>query len=168
MRTTAVQRLEYRETEHKALPRALPPRPECEVHVGDLLITRAGPKNRVGVSCVVTGTRPRLMISDKIIRCHPVEPLVSSRFVALCLNAGVSAAYIEAKKSGMAESQVNISQSNLSGAPIPLAPLAEQHRIVERVSELLSLCNTLEGRLAGAREKSARFAASVVRRLTAV
>lgn len=167
LRTTSVQRLEYRDFEHKVLPNNLEPRPASEVHSGDLLITRAGPMNRVGVSCVVHQTRARLMISDKIIRCHPVGGILSSRFIALCLNAGVSARHIEVIKSGMAESQVNISQVNLARTPLPLPPLAEQHRIVAKVDELMAFCDELESRLTNARESSARLATSVVRHLTA-
>ena len=55
LKTTAVQTLEYREYENKVLDKTKTPRPEYEVMVGDILITRAGPKNRVGISCLEIG-----------------------------------------------------------------------------------------------------------------
>ncbi|MCY2967879.1 MAG: restriction endonuclease subunit S, partial [Planctomycetota bacterium] len=55
--TTAVQALEYLENENKVLPLNLKPRPEAEVQHGDILLTRAGPKNRVGIICVARPTR---------------------------------------------------------------------------------------------------------------
>jgi type I restriction enzyme, S subunit len=167
LRTTAVQRLRYLQEEHKVLPDALQPRPEHEVKVGDLLVTRAGPKNRVGIACIVLATRPRLMISDKIIRCHVTCHYMYPPFVALCLNAGISARYIDRKKSGMAESQTNISQSNLALTPIPLAPVAEQHRVVDKVNQLLAICDELEGKLTDSRLKAANLAASVIHHLAA-
>ena len=40
-----------------------------------------------------------------------------------------------------------ISASNLKEILFPLPPLAEQHRIVEKVNELMQLCNQLEASL---------------------
>ena len=41
----------------------------------------------------------------------------------------------------------NISVSNLKKARVPLSPLPEQHRIVAKVNELMSLCDQLESQL---------------------
>lgn len=153
LKTTAVQVMSYLEHENKELPSHLEPRPEAEVKVGDILFTRAGPINRVGISCLVESTRPKLMISDKIIRFHPVELGVDGRFLALCLNTGETAKYLEQAKSGMAASQVNISQEKLRLAPIPLAPIREQHRIVKKVDQLMKLCDTLKQQINLARSK---------------
>jgi type I restriction enzyme S subunit len=144
LKTTAVQVMEFREFENKRLPLKLTPRPECEVHAGDILVTRAGPKNRVGISCLVPNAPTKLMISDKIIRFHLDETILDPKFVALCLNAGPSAEHIERAKSGMAESQMNISQSELKNTPVPLCKLAEQSRIVAKVEELMALIDRLE------------------------
>ena len=147
LKTTAVQNMEYREYENKTLSEVKEPKPQYEVKVGDILITRAGPKNRVGVSCLVQKTRPKLMISDKIIRFHLLEVGMSERFISLCLNAGTTAAFLESAKSGMAESQMNISQDKLKVAPIPLAPIKEQQSIISKVDELMTLCDQLKARL---------------------
>ncbi|EFB3350389.1 restriction endonuclease subunit S, partial [Escherichia coli] len=108
LKTTAVQSLEYREYENKALPKNKAPRPQLEVKAGDILITRAGPKNRVGISCLVEKTRENLMISDKIIRFHLISEDISEKYISLCLNYGFTSTYLENSKSGMAESQMNI------------------------------------------------------------
>jgi type I restriction enzyme S subunit len=146
LKTTAVQTLAFDCGQHKELPAKFQPRPQHESKVGDILVTRAGPKNRVGVSCVVDKTEPRLMISDKLIRFRLVEGL-SPRFFALTLNAGISRVAMEAAKSGMAVMQMNISQDKLRAIPVPLPPLAEQHRIVAKVDELMALCDRLEASL---------------------
>lgn len=101
------------------------------------------------------------MISDKIIRFHPVEQVLNPKFVSLCLNAGASARHIEAAKSGMAESQMNISQADLRRAPIPICPLAEQSRIVAAVASLTALCDRLRERLTARRALSAQLAAAL-------
>lgn len=166
LRTTAVQSLRYVPDENKELPATLEPRPEAEVKVGDVLFTRAGPMNRVGISCLVDATRPRLMLSDKIIRFRPRPDRLDGRFTALCLNAGATANYLEAAKSGMAASQVNISQAKLKAAPIPVPPLSEQHRIVAKVDELMALCDRLEARQQDAEAAHARLVQALLDSLT--
>ncbi|MFC7418828.1 restriction endonuclease subunit S [Iodobacter arcticus] len=146
LKTTAVQLMEYQAHQNKLLPSTLVPRPEIETQNGDILITRAGPRNRVGISCLVQNTPPRLMISDKIVRFHVLDDLIDAQFIVLCLNAGWSYQCLDAAKSGMAESQVNISQGDLRNIPVPLCTKTEQSRIVAKVEELMALCDALETR----------------------
>ncbi|WP_158145424.1 restriction endonuclease subunit S [Vibrio metschnikovii] len=162
LKTTAVQSMEYREYENKVLSPSKEPRPQYEVKNGDILITRAGPKNRVGVSCLVQTTRPKLMISDKIIRFHLIELGMSNNFVSLCLNAGATSVYLESAKSGMAESQMNISQDKLKMAPIPLPPIREQTLIVKKVEELIDLCDKLKLSLEKGKHAHFQFTDSVI------
>ncbi|ENM5772187.1 restriction endonuclease subunit S [Vibrio mimicus] len=162
LKTTAVQSMEYREYENKVLSPSKEPRPQYEVKNGDILITRAGPKNRVGVSCLVQTTRPKLMISDKIIRFHLIELGMSDNFVSLCLNAGATSEYLESAKSGMAESQMNISQDKLKMAPIPLPPIREQTLIVKKVEELIDLCDKLKLSLEKGKHAHFQFTDSVI------
>ena len=166
LKTTAVQVMQFHQEENKELPAYLEPRPEAEVKAGDILFTRAGPTNRVGISCLVESTRPRLMISDKIIRFHPIEAGTFGRYIALCLNAGSTARYLDTAKSGMAASQVNISQEKLKLAPIPLAPLPEQHRIVAKVDELMVLCDRLELQQVDAESTHAQLVQALLDSLT--
>lgn len=144
LKTTAIQVMNYRPSENKRLPESKKPKQQYEVKNGDILITRAGPKNRVGISCWVNETRERLMISDKIIRFDLVHTKILEPFIVLCLNTGMTSKHLEKAKSGMAESQMNISQEKLKVAPIPFCPANEQHRIVAKVDELMALCDGLE------------------------
>lgn len=146
LRTTAVQVNEYRAREHKVIPLKLSPRPDIEVKDGDILITRAGPMNRVGISCWVSNTPPRLMLSDKIVRFHSIADEMLPAFIVLALNAGWTKSQIESAKTGMAASQVNISQSDLRALWLPICSKAEQSRIVIRVEELMRLCDALEAK----------------------
>ena len=146
LKTTAVQVAEYRPQEHKALPLNLSPRPDIEVKDGDILITRAGPMNRVGISCWVNRPPERLMLSDKIVRFHSIGNEMVPAFIVLALNAGWTKDQIEVAKTGMAASQVNISQSDIRNLWIPVCSVAEQARIVSRVEELMRVCDELEAK----------------------
>ncbi len=162
LRTTAVQVMEYRAHEHKAIPLKFAPRPEIEVQPGDVLVTRAGPMNRVGISCWVDQTPSRLMLSDKIVRFHPVGDELSPAFVVMALNAGWTRELLEAAKTGMAASQVNVSQSDLKSLWIPVCSREEQLRIVTRVEELRRLCTALRQRLAARQTTQSHLADALV------
>lgn len=157
LKTTAVQVLRFLPHEHKELPASLDPRPQYQIKVGDILITRAGPKNRVGICCVVDAAPARLMISDKLIRFHIIDDLINPRFVALCLSAGEPGRIVERLKSGMADSQMNISQDKLRSITIPLPPIEEQQRILTKIEAFMTVVDAYSERL----RKSERLAEQV-------
>ena len=161
LRTTAVQVREYLENENKELPPTLTPRPEAEARTGDILMTRAGPANRVGICCLVRATRPLLMISDKLVRFRPV--LSDPEYLELFAATPQFQELIEASKQGMAQSQVNISRENLTATLIPLPPLAEQAAIVERVEALMTTCRALEAEIEQARTHAAHLLQAVLK-----
>ncbi|MGC5748787.1 restriction endonuclease subunit S [Gluconobacter sp. NFX36] len=161
LKTTAIQNLDYQPEQNKELPDNLIPRPAAECRVGDILITRAGPTNRVGICCYVGATRPRLMISDKIVRFRAASDQLDGAFLALILSVGPAAAQIERAKSGMAASQVNISQAKLREVVVSLPILAEQRRIVAKVSALMALCDALKARLVDAAQTQCDLADAI-------
>jgi len=58
--------------------------------------------------------------------------------------------------------QPNINAKNLAAIPISLPPLAEQHRIIARVDELLALCDELEAQLTATEADSHRLLEAVL------
>lgn len=58
-----------------------------------------------------------------------------------------SARYIDASASGTTFKEV--SGAKVASIPMPLPPLAEQHRIVQKVDELMALCDRLEQQTSG-------------------
>lgn len=168
LKTTSVQVLKFLPNEHKELPIALDPRPEYEIKLGDILVTRAGPSNRVGICCVVDEAPAKLMISDKLIRFHIVGDLIDARFITLCLSAGESGRIFKSMKTGMADSQMNITQDRLRSVPIPLPPRAEQNRILSRVEELMKTCDHYENKLSLTNNLAQQFATASVSSLTGI
>ena len=106
------------------------------------------------------------MLPDKIIRVHLI-PGIDPDFAALSMTAGYSSEFIEDLKSGMAASQVNISQPKLRSVPIPLPPLPEQRRIVAKVDQLIALVEELETQLAGSRDAGQKLLECLVAEINA-
>jgi len=168
LKTTAVQVLRFLPHEHKELPASLDPRPQYQIEVGDILITRAGPKNRVGICCVVNTAPPKLMISDKLIRFHIVDDLINPRFVALCLSAGEPGRIVERLKSGMADSQMNISQDKLRAITIPLPPREEQLRILTKIETFMKIVDIYSNGLRKGERIAEQIAAVAISALTGI
>ncbi|WP_394297342.1 restriction endonuclease subunit S [Methanosarcina sp. 1.H.T.1A.1] len=61
--------------------------------------------------------------------------------------------------------QANLNGPKLKNSLIPLPPLAEQKRIVEKVEQLMGLCDKLELKLRKEREDSEKLMETVVKGL---
>jgi len=162
LKTTAVQSLAFWPHENKALPKKLTPRPDIVTEEGDILITRAGPKNRVGICCVAKSVPPKLMLSDKIIRIRIDKNILDLDYCALSLTIGTGADQIELFKSGMAESQMNISQDKIKKIIIAVPPLKVQKQIVKEIERLSNFCDTLEQQIELAFQKQAEVLKVVI------
>lgn len=144
LKTTSVQWGEFRPCENKVLPKSLVPIPELCVQVGDVLVTRAGPRKRVAVVAAVREAQPRLMISDKLIRLRVNQSKVDPRFLEMSLASPFSQEHLVQRKTGLADAQVNISQAILRATPVAYPPLCEQRRIVAYLDNLQSKVDALK------------------------
>ena len=144
LKTTSVQWCDFQPQYNKRLPATFAPRPELAVKKGDVLVTRAGPRKRVAVVAAVRDDFPKLTISDKLIRLHVVESKVEPRFLELSLCSPFSQEHLVQRKTGLADAQVNISQSILKATPFAYPPLPEQRRIVAELDALQEQVNALK------------------------
>jgi len=144
IKTTAVQSLEYRQVENKRLPDALEPRPKHQVLAGDLLVTRAGPRVRVGICCLVKETRPKLMICDKVYRLRVKEDVILPEYLEIVLNAPNVLSEIEKLKSGISDSGVNLTQTKFVQLKIPYPLIKDQNLLIQIVSEKVDSISRLD------------------------
>ncbi|WP_312571329.1 restriction endonuclease subunit S [Stutzerimonas balearica] len=121
--------------------------------------------------------RPYLLNVAVIEEAYEQEPIASTAFAIihpylemparyfLCyLRSPVFVRYVESVQMGIAYPAINDGQF-FSGL-IPLPPLAEQHRIVAKVDELMALCDRLEARQADADSAHAQLVQALLGSLT--
>lgn len=116
---------------HKVLPPSYWGQESRKVRVGDTIITKAGPRHRVGVSSFVDFVPDNIVPSGKMIALRPNPSLIHPLFLSLALKEHSSQAYLNERTTGMAESQVNFENRALLGTLIKVPSLGEQMRIAE-------------------------------------
>ncbi|OJG00166.1 hypothetical protein AX761_24800 [Rhizobium sp. 58] len=126
----------FDETENKALPKHLKPRPHLEVKSGQILISRANVTRLVGAISMIGVTRDKLMLCDKIFRvvpmeCAPVDPV----FLTEVLRLPDLRRQIESQLTGTSPTMKNISKPALLGLTFPLPPVPEQQKMVQALTD---------------------------------
>ncbi len=162
IKTTAVQSLCYLESENKQLPSKLQPKPNLELAPGDLLITRAGPRSRVGIACLVKTTRPHLMLCDKVYRLRTKPDVASPAFLELVLNAPHIVDTLNELKTGISDSGVNLTQKRFRELAVPIPCLAEQQQIVAEVERRLSVMDEVEMEITVNLQRAERLRQSIL------
>ncbi len=135
LKTTSVQWTGFEPDKNKKLPKALEPRNSLSLKQGDILVTRAGPNERVGVVSLVDKDYPNLMLSDKIIRLR-TKPEINPSYLTLNLCLKKSNYQIMRKASGLATSQTNISQKFLLQTKLSIPTFPEQQKIASFLSKV--------------------------------
>jgi type I restriction enzyme S subunit len=113
---------------------------------GDLLFQRGNTREYVGMAAIYDIQPDNFIFPDLMIRVRLSDSLCLA-YVHLALTSPPLRGYFSTLATGSSETMPKINQVILCDAPIPLPPLAEQHRIVAKVDELLVLCDQLEQQL---------------------
>ena len=106
---------------------------------------------------------PSPIASTAFAVIHPLAGL-SSQFIFWYLRSPPFVRYVESVQTGIAYPAVNDSQFFSGWFPLP--PLAEQHRIVAKVDELMALCDRLEAEQTDAGAAHAKLVATLLGTLT--
>ncbi len=124
--------------ESKALPAHLEPAPEYEVRRGDVLMSRANTRELVGSAALVTDVRGRLLLCDKLYRLRYSPATFDGEYLTLFLRSIVAREQMEAEATGASGSMQNIGQDTVKNLLLPVPPVAEQTRIVDRIRQQLA------------------------------
>lgn len=108
---------------------------------GDLLIGRVGAG--IGETAVIDRDMD-FCIYVSLGLIQPFKQFVNSNYLAYVFNSPYGYRYAKGNISSKGGSAGNFNLGRIRSFPIPLPPLAEQHRIVAKLDELMRYCDDLE------------------------
>ena len=162
LKVSAVSWDRFDPSANKQLLPGMAPRLQAQVHKGDFLISRANTAELIARAVLVEDEPRNLMMSDKIVRLCLFDRC-DHRYVWLVNNhADFARAYYARNATGVSPSMKNVSRNVILDLPLPLPPLAEQHRIVVKVDELMAVCDQLEANLTATQTDSRRLLEAVL------
>lgn len=121
--------------------------PQYLVQPGDLLLGLSG-----SIKCSIW-RGPVALLNQRIARIRPASADLTNDWLFLIVNESIEKWKAETSKLTVQ----NIKAQQLNEVPVPLPPLAEQHRIVATVDALMALCDRLEAALTTADTTRARL-----------
>ena len=108
--------------------------------IGDLFFTTEAPLGNVCLNDI----DERFALAQRVICMQPYAD-IDTRYLMYGLMSEPMQSLIHEHATGLTAK--GIKATRLKPLPIPIPPLAEQHRIVAKVDELMALCDRLEASL---------------------
>jgi type I restriction enzyme S subunit len=165
LKVSAVSWDQFRPEANKQVLPGTQPRPQAIIRKGDFLISRANTAELVARAVIVESEPINLMMSDKIVRLELVEPCEPKYILINNNHSTFARSYYAGRATGVSPSMKNVARGVILDLPLPLPPLAEQHRIVAKVDELMALCDQLEAARQKREQGRERLVAATLQRL---
>ncbi|QCI13241.1 restriction endonuclease subunit S [Pseudomonas putida] len=128
----------------------------------DLLMIRSnGSASLVGKTAVVTDSVTHCAFAGYLIRIRFPKSCISSYYLQLAMKS-LDVRYSIESPIRTTSGVKNINSTEVSNIRIPLPPLAEQHRIVAKVDQLMALCDRLKASLTQANQLNDQLASTVI------
>lgn len=127
---------------------------------GDVLFTTEAPMGNAAV--IDEAVEPVFALAQRTICIHPVGGMDGRYLMNMMLSPWFKAE-LASRATGMTATGIKAAKLRLIRVPVP--PVAEQHRIVAKVNELMAVCDELEQQLTEAKAHQSAFAAAAVHHL---
>ena len=129
--------------------------------IGDLLITTEAPLGNVAR----IEEQPSFALAQRVIDLQPFAD-INTKCAMYFMMSPLFQSLLEENSTGMTAK--GIKAGKLKQLLLPIPPKEEQHRIVQRVEELMKICAVLSSQVEAARKQSARLAVASVSSLTGI
>jgi type I restriction enzyme, S subunit len=136
----------------KFIANEIPPDSNLWLRDGDILVQRGNTLEYVGVSAVYRG-EPNCFIYPDLMMKLRISAEIDTNFIYLVMSSEPCRNFLRSRASGTSGTMPKINQTTLKSLPIPLPPLAEQRRIVEKIDRLMGMCDRLEGSIESGKGK---------------
>lgn len=149
-------------TDLKYGPLSAKEKADLELVAGDLLLIRSnGSLSIVGRAAVVTADAAGMSFAGYLVRVRLLQDAINPQYLWISLNTTATRDAIEIPiRSAVGLKNVNLTE--FGALTISLPPIAEQHRIVAKVDELMALCDQLEVSLTDGEQTRSRLLESVL------
>lgn len=137
--------------------------PRLFLQPNDILFNRTNSYELVGKSARYTGHAEQATFASYLIRVRLLDALLSPVFMSLAMNAPYFRLTQIEPEIVQQCGQANFNGTKLSLCVVPLPPLAEQHRIVARIEQLMALCDSLEQQINATTEKQTELLSNLIR-----
>ena len=127
----------------------------------DLLVIRVNGSAEIVGRLVLCESDLEAIYCDHFIRARVTETSIAPRYLRMTGDSLLVRQQIQSLFITTA-GQKTVNQGHIGGLLIALPPLAEQHRIVAKVDELMALCDSLKAGLAESRTQQDRLATTLI------
>ena len=128
----------------------------CPPEPGDIIFTREAP---MGEALIIPAGET-WCLGQRTMLIRPMHEFVSNKFLLLALTEPHLLERASEHAVGLTVKHLRV--GDVENLNIPLPPLAEQHRIVAKVDELMALCDQLKSRLQTSQQTQLALAESLV------
>lgn len=146
----------------KAVPPGTEGLPYLLLEPDDLLYNRTNSAELVGKTGIYRGPPKRYSFASYLIRIRCAKEIAPAGYLNLVMNSSVFREKEVVPHLKQQCGQANVNGTILRNMRIPVAPAAEQHRIIAKVDELMALCDRLKADLANARQRQATLADTLI------
>lgn len=127
--------------------------------VGDIFVTRVG---AIGEAAVIDqDIKFAFYVSLGLIK--PFQELTNAYYLQYVINSPFGNAYSKGNVSSKGSSAGNFNLGRIRFFPIPLPPLSEQQRIVNKLDELMKMCDDLEASIKESQQQNEALLQQVLR-----
>jgi type I restriction enzyme S subunit len=129
----------------------------------DILIALTRPYIKDGLNvCVCPDSYDGSLLNQRVAAVKEFTRAIDRHYLYYYLSSQIVLDYIKAE-CGTDGQQPNLKMGTITGLQIPLPPLAEQHRIVTKLEQLLQHCDSLEQRIRESRRLAEQLLQTALR-----
>lgn len=154
----------FKKTEYKYVDEIINDESYLWLSPGDILIQRSNSLEYVGISAVFDDSKEKYIYPDLMMKIRVIKPLLIE-YIHIALLAPQTRSYFRSHASGTAGSMPKINQVTVSNTLIPLPPINEQKRIVDKVAFLMEICNEQEKNISVAKENIKKLNQAILREM---